>query len=313
MEYTVNGLARLAGVSVRTLHWYDEIGLLRPARVTEAGYRMYGPDEVDALQSILFYRALGVPLKQIGALMADASAGRLAALQSHRAALLCRRAQLDALLATLDKTILTEEGKCAMTDSEKFEGFKQKLVAENEAEYGAEARGKYGDTAVDASNAKLMGLSPEQYGEMQKLSARINAALAAAVRAGEAPDGPEGRRIAELHKQWLCFTWPKYTPKAHLGLAEMYVADERFTAYYDAETPGCAAFFAGRGGGFHGLLRRCGRRGRHKSNRKAAKNAPGARLNDAGRARGALFESTARLFTWRHLCRAGFLFVCSRK
>ena len=60
MEYTVNGLARLAGVSVRTLHWYDEIGLLRPARVTEAGYRMYGPDEVDALQSILFYRALGV-------------------------------------------------------------------------------------------------------------------------------------------------------------------------------------------------------------------------------------------------------------
>ena len=87
MEYTVNGLARLAGVSVRTLHWYDEIGLLRPARVTEAGYRMYGPDEVDALQSILFYRALGVPLKQIGALMADASAGRLAALQSHRAVL----------------------------------------------------------------------------------------------------------------------------------------------------------------------------------------------------------------------------------
>lgn len=64
----------------------------------------------------------------------------------------------------------------------------------------------------------------------------------AAVRAGEAPDGPEGRRIAGLHKQWLCFTWPKYTPKAHLGLAEMYVADERFTAYYDAETPGCAAF-----------------------------------------------------------------------
>ena len=89
---------------------------------------------------------------------------------------------------------------------------------------------------MDASNAKLMGLSPEQYGEMQKLSARINAALAAAVRAGEAPDGPEGRRIAGLHKQWLCFTWPKYTPKAHLGLAEMYVADERFTAYYDAET-----------------------------------------------------------------------------
>lgn len=159
MEYTVNGLARLAGVSVRTLHWYDEIGLLRPARVTEAGYRMYGPDEVDALQSILFYRALGVPLKQIGALMADASAGRLAALQSHRAALLCRRAQLDALLATLDKTILTEEGKCAMTDAEKFEGFKQSIVAETER-IRRRARGKYGDTADGCLQRELMGLSP---------------------------------------------------------------------------------------------------------------------------------------------------------
>lgn len=242
MEYTVNGLARLAGVSVRTLHWYDEIGLLRPARVTEAGYRMYGPAEVDALQSILLYRALDVPLKKIGALMADTSAGRLAALEGHRTALLMRRAQLDALLTTLDKTILTEEGKCTMTDAEKFEGFKQKLVDENEAQYGAETREKYGDAAVEASNAKLMGLSPEQYDAMQAVGAQINAALTAAVRAGEAPGGPEGRRIAGLHKQWLCYTWPKYTPQAHRGLAEMYVADERFTAYYDAETPGCAAF-----------------------------------------------------------------------
>ncbi|MFQ9680983.1 MAG: MerR family transcriptional regulator [Ruthenibacterium lactatiformans] len=205
MEYTVNGLARLAGVSVRTLHWYDEIGLLRPARVTEAGYRMYGPDEVDALQSILFYRALGVPLKQIGALMAGASAGRLAALQSHRAALLCRRAQR-ALLATLDKTILTEEGKCAMTDAEKFEGFKQKLVAENEAEYGAEARGKYGDTAVDASNAKLMGLSPEQYGECR--SERGSTPLWPPRCARAKRRTGRGAAHRRLHKQWLCFTGP---------------------------------------------------------------------------------------------------------
>ena len=82
MEYTVNGLARLAGVSVRTLHWYDEIGLLRPARVTEVGYRMYGPDEVDALQSILFYRALGMPLAQIRPLAALRGEARVAALRA---------------------------------------------------------------------------------------------------------------------------------------------------------------------------------------------------------------------------------------
>lgn len=241
-EYTVSELGKLAGVSVRTLHWYDEIGLLRPQTVTQAGYRLYGAAQVDALQSILFYRTLGVPLKKVAALLAASAQNRAEALQSHRNALLAQRAQIDALLTTLDKTILAEKGEIAMTDKEKFEGFKQQLVDENEAKYGKEVRGKYGDETVDASNAKMMNLTAEQYQAMQTLGADINAALAAAVRAGEAPAGSEGQRIAAMHKEWLGYTWPKYTKQAHAGLAQMYVADERFTTYYDTEVKGCAQF-----------------------------------------------------------------------
>ena len=120
MEYTVKQLAGLAGVSVRTLHYYDEIGLLPPARVTQAGYRLYGPAQVDALQSILFYRALGMPLAQIRPLAALRGEARLAALRAHRAALLARRDALDSLLSTLDKTIEREKGGVSMQDTEKF-------------------------------------------------------------------------------------------------------------------------------------------------------------------------------------------------
>ena len=242
MEYTVKQLADLAGVTVRTLHWYDKKGLLRPARTTQAGYRVYGTKEVDTLQTILFYRALGMPLGEIKTLLADPAFHRLAALRRHRTALQEERARLDALLATLDKTIQTEEGKTSMTDQEKFEGFKQRLVRENERQYGEEVRQKYGDEAADASNRKLMGLTEEQYGRMQALGEEINTALEEAVRAGEDPAGETGRRIAALHKEWLGFTWPKYTKQAHRGLAQLYVADERFTAYYDGNVPGCAQF-----------------------------------------------------------------------
>ena len=241
-EYTVNALAKLAGVSVRTLHWYDEIGLLHPCRVSDAGYRLYSTAEVDALQSILFYRALGVPLKSIAALRCATVQSRAAALAAHRDALLRERQRIDALLSTLDKTILAEKGEITMTDKEKFEGFKQKLVAENEQTYGAEVRTKYGDAAADAANAKMMHLTQEQYDAMQALAAEINTALAKAVTAGESPCGVEGQRIAALHKDWLAYTWTKYTKQAHAGLAQMYVADERFTAYYDSEVPGCAQF-----------------------------------------------------------------------
>ena len=122
MKYTVKQLAALSGVTPRTLRWYDLEGLLKPLRRTDAGYRLYGPQEVDRLQQILFYRELGLELSAIRRLLDDPAFDREAALQSHLAALEARRTRLDALILTVKKTL---KGASMMSDLEKFECFKQ--------------------------------------------------------------------------------------------------------------------------------------------------------------------------------------------
>ena len=242
MEYTVKALAELAGITPRTLRWYDQKGLLKPRRTTEAGYRLYGPQEVNRLQTILFYKELGLELEAVRAILDAPGFDRVAALQSHLAELEARRQRLDALILTVEKTIDEAKGGTPMSDKEKFEAFKRRAVEANEERYGKEAREKYGAGAVEGSNAKFLSMTEEEHGEWKALETEILSALAAAVRSGEDPAGAEGRRIAELHRRWLSHTWETYTPQAHRGVAELYTADERFTAYYDKEVPGCAAF-----------------------------------------------------------------------
>ncbi|WP_127496696.1 MerR family transcriptional regulator [Paenibacillus glycanilyticus] len=241
MEYTVQKLGQLAGVSTRTLRYYDELGLLKPARVRSSGYRIYGQAEVDLLQQILFYRELGLGLEQIRQIIQDPAFDKRAALKEHREQLLDRRRQLDVLIRNVEQSIEHAEGRMNMSDKQKFEGFKQKLIDENEKKYGKEIRGKYGDDAVNASNAKLSHMTQEQYDEVTKLGEEIKAALAEAIKTGD-PAGELAQKTAELHKRWLMFYWKEYSKEAHAGLSQMYVDDERFTAYYDADQPGAAAF-----------------------------------------------------------------------
>lgn len=245
MEYTVKALADLAGVTPRTLRWYDREGLVKPLRTTDAGYRLYGPDEVDRLQQVLFYRELGFELSEIRKVLNDPGYDRHLALQSHLSALRERRARLDNLILTVTKTIETMRGGLEMSDQEKFEGFKHDALAHNEARYGAELRQKYGEKTIEESNRLFSGMTQEQYSRMTALETEIKTRLEAAVSAGEMPDAAEGRAIAALHREWLSFTWPAYTSAAHRGLAEMYIADSRFTAYYDKNCPGCAVFLRG--------------------------------------------------------------------
>ena len=242
MEYTVKALAELAGVTPRTLRWYDRIGLLKPLRTTEAGYRLYGPKQLDRLQDILFYRELGLDLTSIRAILGDPAFDRQAALQSHLTELKARRARLDDLILTVQRTIDDIKGGTKMTDQEKFEAFKRNAVAAMEAAHGAESRQKYGDAEVDRANACVLALTQEEYTAWKALGDEILQALTAAVQAGAAPAGPEGQRIAQLHRRWLSYSWEAYTPQAHAGLAELYVSDPRFTAFYDREVSGCAAF-----------------------------------------------------------------------
>ena len=129
-----------------------------------------------------------------------------------------------------------------MTDKEKFAAFRRKAVEENEKKYGKEVREKYGDQVVDQANQAVLGLSPEETEEWQAIDREILYALATAVQAGEDPVGAEGQRIAGLHAKWLTAVLKPYVPERHRGIAELYVCDERFTAYYDREVSGCAQF-----------------------------------------------------------------------
>ena len=242
MEYGIRELAEMAGVSARTLRWYDSMGLLRPCRVGENGYRYYSSAEVDRLQHILFYREMGMELKQIAVILDDPAFDRLSALREHMETLEKQRGRLDGMIDSLRRAISAEERNETMKDQEKFEAFKRDAVEKNEAVYGAEARGKYGDGVVDASNSKLMNMSPEAYAKWESLGKEILSRLEAAVQSGADPCGEEGKTVAELHRQWLCCVWEKYSPQAHKGVAQMYVLDERFTEYYDRNVPGCAQF-----------------------------------------------------------------------
>ena len=245
MEYTIDQLARMAGVSTRTLRYYDQVELLKPARINASGYRIYGQDQVNRLQQILLYRGLGMALGAIKAVLDEPGFDALGALRAHLTALEGRRAQLGRLIDTVQLTIEHLEGGRAMQDDLKFAGLKKGLIDQNERTHGSEARAQYGDDAVDRGNELLMNMNAQDYEKMQSVEADRKARREQAVTTQLPAVGEEGAAVYALHKAWLGFTWPAVSPEAHKGLADMYVQDDRFTAYYDARVPGCAAFLRG--------------------------------------------------------------------
>ena len=242
MDYSGNKVAKMSGVSARTLRYYDEIGLLKPVRVASSGYRIYGEAELDTLQQILFYRELGFPLEEIKKLLSAPGFDKEQAFVNHLDELRKKRERLDSLILNVTKSIAAMKGEITMSNSEKFEGFKQALVDENEQKYGKEVREKYGDEIVDESNARLKGMSQEQYDESERLRLELDETLKAAFESGD-PAGELAQRACDLHRQWLCVFCPKYSKEYHMGLGEMYIADERFRANYDKLAPGCTDFF----------------------------------------------------------------------
>lgn len=242
MEYTIQKLSRLAGVSTRTLRFYDEIGLLKPERTSSSGYRIYGEAEVGRLQQILFFKQLSFSLEEIKKAMDDPEYDAERALLAHRQALLEKKEEIELLIRTVDATLDEKRGGKQMSAKEKFEGLKRELLDENENRYGKETREKYGEETIRASKKQFVGMSEADFDAMQDTAARLQEMLTEAMATGDA-NGEMALAVAALHKQWLSYTWPSYSPEAHRGLAQMYVDDERFTAYYDnASGKGAAAF-----------------------------------------------------------------------
>ena len=232
MEYTVKQLADLAGVSSRTLRYYDSIGLLKPQRLTDAGYRIYTEDEVDRLQQILFYKALDFDLEQIAEMLSDPSYDALTALKQQKACLLKKRSVLDQMIDNITKTIVVKEGNGTMSDQEKFKGLIEQKIQENEQTYGEEIRTRFGDATIEQSYGALRKMSEADYEAFVTLEKEIIKQLKVVDSIGD-PSDEAGKNLASMHRQWISMAWGKYDQKAHLGLIQMYVLDERFKAYFD--------------------------------------------------------------------------------
>lgn len=232
MEYTIKKLAEFAGVSTRTLRYYDEIGLLKPVRLSSSGYRIYGEREVDLLQQILFYRSLDMSLEEIEHIIKSPHFDMEKALENHYEKLILKRQEINGLIKAVEKTLAHHKGECKMSNKEKFEAFKKAQVVENQNKYGEEIKEKYGEECVKASEAKFMKLSEEDFRTMQEAEKEMFEALNEVLATGDL-ESQAAKKVYEKHKKWLSFTWPKYSPEAHKGLGEMYVADERFAKYYN--------------------------------------------------------------------------------
>lgn len=231
--YTVGQLARMSGTSVRTLHHYEQMGLLVPAR-RENGYRVYTSADVARLQQILVFRACGMELSQVRELLDAPDYSARDALEGHLARLLQQRDELDRLIGTVEDTILHLDEGIAMEDARRFDGLKRRIVEENEARYGKEARRRHGDAAVDAANERLLGMTEEQWNDMNALEEAITEQLKAAMATGDTT-GPEARELCKMHARWIELHWGKgaYNREAHRMLAQGYLCNDGFRAYYD--------------------------------------------------------------------------------
>ncbi|WP_332649522.1 MerR family transcriptional regulator [Lysinibacillus sp. 54212] len=228
----INELAKLSGVSTRTLRYYDEIGLLSPSTKNESGYRQYSQREIDLLQQILFYKELGMPLSQIQEIIHSSNYNLLDSLYAHREKLIIKDLYVKEMIETVNKTIASIEEEQCMSNDEKFDVFKRKLVEDNEMKYGKEIRSLYGDETVNTSNEKLRSMTESQYDAVTQLEASLFERLREAMKTGDATS-QIAHEVAELHKRWLSFYWTKYSKEAHVGLVTMYLADSRFISYYD--------------------------------------------------------------------------------
>jgi len=243
MEYTVSKLARISGVSARTLRYYDEIDLLKPKRVNSSGYRIYGQTEVNVLQQILFYRELAFRLEEIKAIIYSDNFDMEEALKDHLAQLRKEKMRLDDLIETVEKSLQASRGEIEMNDQEKFEAFKKEKIAENEKAYGKEIREKYGETVIEQSNEKMDRLTKQEFDDFKAIDKALNEKLAEAV-ALDQPESDLAQEVCVLHRQWLEVAWPDgyYDKEKHYNLSLMYVQDERFKAYYEKIAPGAAQF-----------------------------------------------------------------------
>lgn len=240
-QYSVKQLAKLAGVSVRTLHLYDQNGLLKPAIRTEARYRMYGEAELLRLQQILFYKELDFSLQAIQDILNDPHFDLIQALESHKQALHSRQERIQTLVATIDTTIHRLKTKQMLSHEELYEG----LPKETASTYRNEAITKYGAETVETSEKHLRSLGKEGFqqlkAEMEDIAGKLTAMMQEDPHSAIVQQ-QIARHYHNIRGFWGTVQSPDLQAEAYAGLGDLYVADERFTMVDGKANPEYAQF-----------------------------------------------------------------------
>lgn len=232
MNKTVNEVARFANVSVRTLHYYDEIGLLRPSALTDSGYRLYDEQALERLQQILFFRELDFPLDEIKRILENPSFNRRRALENHRSLLLLKRKRLDALIGLVDDNLKGEKNMS-------FQEFDRTEIENTQKQYAEEARERWGGTeAYTESTKRTSNYKKEDWARITAESEAIFNAFAQHL--GESPASPAVQQLVGDWQSHITTNYYRCTKEILAGLGQMYTADERFTKNIDKHGEGTA-------------------------------------------------------------------------
>lgn len=237
VTYTINKLAKISGVTVRTLHYYDQIGLLKPSYISENGYRHYEERELLLLQQILFFRELVFPLDKIKAIIVSPDFNIVDALKDQKRMLELDQKRRGDIINTIQRTIKKLQGEIEMQDEELYGG----LTREQQEEYKKEASERWGEGTVKESYRRLNQLTAEQQKVLFNEGVEVTKAIAEAAESGLAPDSDDVQALIQRHYNHINFFYT-CTLEIYRGLGEMYVNDPRFTAYYEKFGPGLAQY-----------------------------------------------------------------------
>ncbi|MEV4808515.1 MerR family transcriptional regulator [Micromonospora avicenniae] len=241
MAYTVGQVAKLAGVTVRTLHHYDEIGLLSPSGRTSTGYRRYDDADLERLQLIRHYRELGFPLEQIIGILDDPAADPAAHLRRQHELLTVRIKRLQEMVSAIEFALEARKLNIRLTPEERFEVFGD---FEPEA-HAEEAEQRWGGTEAYAeSNRRVSRYGKDDWLRIRRENEDWARRIVAVMSSGAPADGPEAMELAEEHRQIIGRWFYECSYEIHTGLADLYLADERFTAHYESIAPGLTAYLS---------------------------------------------------------------------
>jgi DNA-binding transcriptional MerR regulator len=237
--YSVGRVAALSGVTVRTLHHYDQIGILSPGRQALNGYRRYEDGDLDKLRQIMFYRELGFPLEEVAAILNDAPADQSVHLRRQHRLLRDRIARLERIVVVVEKELEARHMGISLTPEERFEIFGD-FAPED---YAQEAEQRWGETdAYRQSQRRVATYTKQDWQRLKAQGADIDRRLAAALEGGVAADCEEAMALAEEHRMHITRWFYDCGYDIHRGLGDMYVGDPRFTARYEEIAPGLTQF-----------------------------------------------------------------------